>query len=42
MATIHTMDWEALEFYKNLGYEVEFARVGYKKNSTMYILKKGL
>ncbi|MBP6985188.1 MAG: N-acetyltransferase [Alphaproteobacteria bacterium] len=42
MATIHTMDWEALDFYKQLGYQVELAREGYKNNSIMYILKKGL
>lgn len=42
MATIHTMDWEALDFYKHLGYQVELAREGYKKNSIMYVLKKDL
>jgi ribosomal-protein-alanine N-acetyltransferase len=42
MATIHTMDWEALDFYISEGYEVELAREGYKKSSTMYILKKTL
>ncbi len=42
MATVHTMDWEALELYKNLGYEVELVREGHKNNSIMYILKKEL
>jgi len=42
MAIIRTMDWEALDLYKKLGYEVEPARDGYKNDSTMYILKKEL
>jgi len=27
--TVNTMDWEALEFYKKLGYYIEFTRKGY-------------
>ena len=42
MATINTMDWEALEFYQSLGYKVDLAREGYKNNSTFYFLKKEL
>jgi GNAT superfamily N-acetyltransferase len=42
MATINTMDWEALELYQSLGYRVDLARDGYANNSTMYFLKKAL
>lgn len=41
-ATVNTMDWEALPFYQKLGYEIEFTRTGYEKNSTMYLLRKSL
>ena len=34
------MDWEALDFYKNLGYDVEFVREGFEKESKMYLLQK--
>jgi ribosomal protein S18 acetylase RimI-like enzyme len=40
--TLTTMDWEALPFYRKLGYEVEFVREGYEKNSKMYALRKNL
>jgi hypothetical protein len=36
------MDWEALPFYQKLGYEVEFTREGFQKNSKMYFLRKEL
>ncbi len=39
-STVNTMDWEALGFYKKLGYAVEFERTGYINNSTFYFLKK--
>ncbi|KTC84496.1 GNAT family N-acetyltransferase [Legionella brunensis] len=39
-ATVNTMDWEALDFYKKLGFSVEFARRGFLKNSTFYFLRK--
>ncbi len=39
-ATVNTMDWEALDFYKKLGFEVEFERKGYVNNSTFYFLRK--
>lgn len=39
-STVNTMDWEALDFYKKLGYEVEFERSGYFNNSTFYFLRK--
>ena len=41
-ATVNTMDWEALEFYKKMGYGIEFERHGYSKNSTFYFLRKSL
>jgi ribosomal protein S18 acetylase RimI-like enzyme len=37
---VNTMDWEALGFYKKLGYEVEFERHGFEKNSVFYFLCK--
>ena len=39
-ATVNTMDWEALEFYKKLGYFVEFTRRGYEKDSIFYFFLK--
>ncbi len=41
-ATVNTMDWEALDFYKKLGYEVEFERRGFLKDSVFYFLRKEL
>ena len=41
-ATVNTMDWEALPFYQKLGYEIEFTREGYEKNSKMFFLRKKL
>jgi len=37
---VNTFDWEALDFYKRLGFYVEFERKGYDKNSTFYFLRK--
>jgi GNAT superfamily N-acetyltransferase len=39
---VHTMDFEAPEFYKKLGYVIEFERRGFEKNSIMYFLRKNL
>lgn len=39
-ASVNTMDWEALDFYKKLGYFVEFERHGFEKNSVFYFLRK--
>lgn len=39
---VNTMDWEALDFYKKMGYEVEFERHGFEKDSIMYFLRKNL
>ncbi|STY78953.1 N-acetyltransferase GCN5 [Legionella wadsworthii] len=41
-ATVNTMDWEAIEFYKKLGFELEFERHGFQKNSIFYFLRKEL
>lgn len=38
----NTMDFEALDFYKKLGFEVEFQRTGFDNHSSMYFLKKDL
>lgn len=40
--SLATMDWEALDFYKSLGYDVEFVREGFEKESKMYLLRKNL
>lgn len=37
-----TMDWEALPFYQKLGYQLEYVRHGYERNSKMNFLKKDL
>lgn len=42
MATINTMDWEALDLYKKLGYTLELTRLGYINDSTLYFLRKPL
>ncbi|STX83881.1 N-acetyltransferase GCN5 [Legionella donaldsonii] len=39
-ATVNTMDWEAIEFYKKLRFELEFERHGFQKNSIFYFLRK--
>jgi len=41
-AAVNTMDWEALSFYKKLGYSIEFERHGFLKNSVFYFLRKNL
>jgi len=39
---VNTMDFEALNFYKKLGFNVEFERRGFEKNSIMYFLRKDI
>lgn len=39
-AAVNTMEWEALEFYKKIGYHVEFERKGLLPNATFYMLRK--
>ena len=41
-ATVNTMNWEAPEFYKKLGFEVEFVRHGFMHGATFYFLRKSL
>lgn len=38
--TVNTMDWEALEFYQKLGFNIEFQRSGFHKNSVFYFLRQ--
>jgi ribosomal protein S18 acetylase RimI-like enzyme len=40
--TVSTMDWEALPFYQKFGYEIEFVREGFEKDSKMFFLRKNL
>ena len=40
--TVNTFEWEALNFYKKLGFYVEFARYGFDKDSVFYFLRKDL
>lgn len=39
-AFVETMNFQALDFYKILGFKEEFVRSGYDKNSTFHYLKK--
>lgn len=39
---VNTFDWEALDFYKKLGFYVEFERHGFDNNSIFYFLRKNL
>jgi ribosomal protein S18 acetylase RimI-like enzyme len=39
---LQTMEWEAPEFYKKLGYSVEFVRYGYPNGSHMFLMRKDL
>lgn len=40
--TVNTMHWEALDFYKKLGFYVEFERHGFDKEGIFYFLRKKL
>ncbi len=37
---VTTMDWEAMPFYKKLGYQIDYTHDGFENNSLMYILRK--
>lgn len=39
---VNTMNWEALDFYKKLGFKVEFQRHGFMGDSVFYFLRKDL
>lgn len=41
-ALVNTFDFEALEFYKKIGYYIEFTREGFDKGCKMYMLRKHL
>ncbi len=38
--SVNTMNFEALDFYKKLGFYVEFERHGFDKDSIFYFLRK--
>lgn len=40
--SVNTMDFEALDLYKKLGFQVEFERHGFDKDSVFYFLRKNL
>ena len=40
--SVNTMDFEAPEFYKKLGYYVEFERYGFDQDSIFYFFRKDL
>ena len=42
MATVTTMSFQAPNFYKNLGYKVDFSREGYNKGSSCIFMSKKL
>ncbi len=39
-AFVETMDFQAVDFYKKLGFIIEFSRPGYSKDTTFHYLKK--
>jgi len=39
-ATVNTMEWEALDFYIQLGYEIEFQRRSFLQGAVLYLLRK--
>lgn len=39
---VNTMSWEALDFYKKLGFIVEFERSGFIDNAIFYFMRKDL
>lgn len=41
-AFVETMSFQALDFYKNLGFQEEFVRKGYDKKTSFHYLKKAL
>ena len=41
-AFVETMSFQALEFYKKMGFELEFTRPGYKHNTSFHYLRKNL
>lgn len=41
-AFVETMNFQAPEFYQKMGFEIEFSRPGYAKNTCFHYLKKDL
>lgn len=41
-AFVETMSFQALEFYKKMGFELEFTRDGYAHNTSFHYLRKNL
>jgi len=40
MITLETLDFQGLDFYKKIGFEVDFKRKGFDNNSVCYYLRK--
>lgn len=41
-AFVETMNFQALEFYKKIGFQLEFTRTGYAHNTSFHYLRKDL
>ncbi len=41
-AFVETMDFQAPDFYKKMGFTIELSREGYQQNTTLHYLKKNL
>lgn len=42
MILVETFDFNPVDFYKKMGFEIEFERKGFLKNSTFYYLRKNI
>ncbi len=42
IAVVETMSFQAVEFYQKLGFTIDFAREGYRNNSTLYSMQRKL
>ncbi len=42
LITVCTMSWHAPDFYKKLGYKIEFKRDGYPRGNCLYFMLKDL
>ena len=40
--TLCTLNFQALEFYKKFGFEIDFERKGYAKNCRVFFLRKNI
>ena len=41
-AFVETMSFQAIGFYQKIGFELEFTRSGYKRDTSFYYLRKSL